>query len=122
MATTRRVPETRRIEWDCEVDEGWEWQSGSPGNPLFPSTRQAKLQGTIDLPPREGYWYPCADLFAPGHGPGNAYICYSQNEIGVDQVQAITVGQGNWTCKGPVDDKTSTAKAAGGIVLTATFA
>jgi hypothetical protein len=111
----------RTIQWKCTANPTWQWMSGSEGNPGFPTANDGVRHGTITLPPNPNYWYECEQLVIPGTTTGNAYVRYFQ-ENGVDQIQAITVAQGQWIDKGPVTDDVSVTNSQGGINLAATLA
>ncbi|QSQ25546.1 hypothetical protein JY651_11685 [Pyxidicoccus parkwayensis] len=106
----------KTITWKCTAGAGWQWLSGSPGTPGFPTTGDGERSGTITLPPNPNYWYPCISLVLQGQSIGNAYLRYFQDG-NVDKVQAIAVAQGSWIEYGPVDTQTSQTNASGGINL-----
>ena len=110
----------RTINWVCTAEADWEWRSGSPGNPGFPTGDDGIREGSVTLPPNEDYWYPCVDLVLQGKTIGNAYLRYFQDSEG-DKIQAITVAQNIWISEGEVNGSSSVTKSNGGINLKVTL-
>ena len=109
-----------KIKWQCVKSSGWDWRGGDDAA-IAGAPNQ--LEGTIDLPPNENFWYMCGYLILD-KTVGVAAVRYYQDANGANWIQAMADARGAWHSLGDPNNLACNSGAtgtSGGITLTASF-